>query len=75
MIAVAKDRYKIEERDLYMKELSHTKEAFITGTTKKVMPVYQIDDIVIGNGKPGTITMNLQKLYDQYVSNYILEHA
>ena len=62
----------MEERDIYLKELTHAKEAFITGTTKKVMPVVQVDDCKIGNWKPGKITQDLQRQFEEYVQNYIL---
>jgi branched-chain amino acid aminotransferase len=67
----ARKKFKVEERDLFMDELSLAKEAFITGTTKKVMPVIQIDDDKIGNGKPGPITLELQKIYETYILDYI----
>ena len=67
----AKKHYKIEERNLFLEELSAAKEAFITGTTKKVMPVYQVDDIKIGNGKPGSITKDLQIQYEKYINDYL----
>lgn len=70
-IAVAKEKFEVIERDLFMQELSLAKEAFITGTTKKVMPVTQIDEIRIGNGKPGPITVELQQLYDVHINNYL----
>ncbi len=56
-----------------MNELTNAKEAFITGTTKKVMPVTQVDDIKIGDGKPGKITLKLQALYEEYIDSYIKE--
>lgn len=71
VLELARNHFKVEERDLFMDELQTAKEAFITGTTKKVMPVVQIDDLVIGDGKPGEITRRLQKLYDEYMDSYI----
>jgi len=71
VISMAKERFTVVERDLYLKELKTVKEAFITGTTKKVTPVCQIDDLVIGDGKPGTITTILQYLYDVYIDEFI----
>ena len=71
VISLAKAHFEVDERDMYMDELSHAKEAFITGTTKKVMPVYQIDDIIIGNGLPGPITIKLQRQYEQYISEFL----
>jgi D-alanine transaminase/branched-chain amino acid aminotransferase len=73
VLELAGNHFKVEERDLFIDELQTAKEAFITGTTKKVMPVVQIDDLVIGDGKPGEITRKLQKLYDEYMDGYISE--
>jgi branched-chain amino acid aminotransferase len=47
VLDVARGHFEVQERDLFMDELTTAKEAFITGTTKKVMPVVQIDDLVI----------------------------
>ncbi|HKJ43279.1 MAG TPA: aminotransferase class IV [Sunxiuqinia sp.] len=45
-------------------------EVFLTSTTKHLMPITQIDDTKIGDGKPGEITRKVmqefQKLVDQY---------
>lgn len=71
VLDVAREHFAVEERDLFMDELKTAKEAFITGTTKKVMPVVQVDDLVIGDGKPGVITRKLQKFYDEYMDSYI----
>jgi D-alanine transaminase/branched-chain amino acid aminotransferase len=70
VLELAKKHFEVEERDLFMEELKNAKEAFITGTTKKVMPVVQVDDLVFGNGKPGEMTIKLQNLYDDYMDGY-----
>ncbi|NJN26543.1 MAG: amino acid aminotransferase [Cyclobacteriaceae bacterium] len=70
-ITVARDHFEVLERDIFMKELGQAKEAFITGTTKKVMPVVQIDEMPIGDGKPGAVTTKLQQLYDQYLESAV----
>lgn len=71
VLNMAKKHFKVKERDIFIDELRQAKEAFITGTTKKVMPVYQVDEVPIGSGTPGPITMELQQLYDAYISAYI----
>lgn len=71
VLHMAKEKFAMEERDLFMEELANVKEAFITGTTKKVMPVYQIDDLIIGNGKPGPVTVELQQMFEKYVVEYM----
>jgi D-alanine transaminase/branched-chain amino acid aminotransferase len=75
VLDVARDHFEVEERDLFMDELKTAKEPFITGTTKKVMPVVQVDDLIFGEGKPGEITIKLQKLYDDYMDSYIAESS
>jgi len=69
----ANEKFVITEQDLFLEDLANAKEAFITGTTKKVMPIIQIDDNIIGNGKPGKITVELQKMYDDYITTYLNE--
>lgn len=39
--------FKTEERKLHLDELKTAKEAFITSTTKEILPVAQIDNIVL----------------------------
>lgn len=70
-LEIAKQKFKVEERDLFMEELATAKEAFITGTTKKIMPVCQIDDQVIGDGLLGPITSELQQMFEKHVEDYL----
>lgn len=49
----------IREKEINIKELGGIKEAFITSTTKNVLPVWQIDDMEIGDGKPGAVTTHI----------------
>ncbi len=65
VLELAKEKFKIEERDLKVEELKDADEAFITGTTKKLLPVVQIDEQIIGNGKPSTLLLELLNQYIQ----------
>lgn len=71
VLQIAKKHYDVEERDLFMNELASAREAFITGTTKRVTPIVQVDDTIIGDGKPGPVTKNLQTLFEAYVDQFI----
>ncbi len=73
VLLLAREHFKAEERDLFMDELKTAKEAFITGTTKRVTPVIQIDNQIIGSGRPGPITMELQRNFLEYIDKYIRE--
>jgi len=40
-------------------------EVFFTGTAAEVTPIRSVDKVAVGSGKPGPITLNLQKaLFD-----------
>jgi branched-chain amino acid aminotransferase len=53
----------IEYRPVKVSELDRAAEAFITSSSREVMPVVQIDDQVIRNGQPGSITQTLLEKY------------
>ncbi|MCP1335776.1 D-amino-acid transaminase [Futiania mangrovi] len=53
----------IIERPFTVEEAKAAREAFITSATSFVTPVTQIDDAVIGNGRPGSVAMRLRELY------------
>jgi branched-chain amino acid aminotransferase len=38
-------------------------EAFLTSTSKEIVPIVRVDDRVIGNGRPGPITVRLLDAY------------
>ncbi|HYK77265.1 MAG TPA: aminotransferase class IV [Daejeonella sp.] len=48
--------FTVLESEIHLNELKDIKEAFITSTTKNVLPVLQIDGLTIGDGKPGPVT-------------------
>ena len=56
--------YHTETRDVTLDELRNAKEAFITSTTKNILPVVQIDGKVLGDGRPGAITRALAEKYN-----------
>ena len=53
----------IDYRPVKVSDLDRVAEAFITSSSREVMPVIQIDDHVIGNGQPGAITLTLLAKY------------
>jgi D-alanine transaminase/branched-chain amino acid aminotransferase len=44
-----------------MEDIEGAKEAFISSTTKNVLPVLEIDGKPVGSGKPGKITGAIYK--------------
>jgi D-alanine transaminase len=52
-------------------ELLSAREAFITSTTKHILPVTNVDGKNIGDGKVGEITKKLMGLYAEYIERQI----
>ncbi|KUP04039.1 hypothetical protein Q75_17150 [Bacillus coahuilensis p1.1.43] len=48
-------------------ELFQASEVFITSTNMEIVPVNQIDQHVVGDGKPGPLTRRLQHSYEAYL--------
>jgi branched-chain amino acid aminotransferase len=60
ILELGQQNFKIEEGPVTLKDLASAKEAFLTSTTKRILPIVQIDDLIIGNGAPGKITRQLE---------------
>ncbi len=71
LIRAASPSIEIVEKSFTLEELYNAKEAFLTGTTKKVLPITQMDDRTIGNGKPGDITKQMIELFSKCEEEYI----
>jgi branched-subunit amino acid aminotransferase/4-amino-4-deoxychorismate lyase len=70
VLELAKPLYSIEERDVSMDELLMADEVFMSGTSKMVIPVVQIDETRIANGKPGKNTEKLLQKFREYARNW-----
>lgn len=66
VLELAKNHFEIVEQPIDYSELSRCDEAFITSSTKEIMPVIQIDELPISNGKPGKNTQLLMHLFHKY---------
>lgn len=53
----------LEEKAFSLEEIQHASEAFLTSSTKGVLPVISINGIKIGTGSMGPITAMLRKAY------------
>jgi branched-chain amino acid aminotransferase len=64
VITLARDLgYKVFVGEMRLEELEVADEAFFTGTAAEVTPIAALDRKPIGNGKPGPITLELQRAY------------
>ena len=67
VLELAQSLYGVEERPILLEELALADEAFITSSGREITPVVQIDDLIIGNGKPGPRTYQLEQRFIEMV--------
>jgi branched-chain amino acid aminotransferase len=68
VLDLAEDHFAVVKRPIRYVELATAGEVFITSTTKEIMPIVRIDDLTIGNGRPGPSTQRLHALFRSYVN-------
>jgi len=49
----------VQEGNVTLTDVLNAREVFLTSTTKRIVPIVQVDNTVIGNGKPGIVTLEL----------------
>ncbi len=72
VLALAKKKFAVKERDISVKELRSAKEAFLTATNKDVVPVVSIDGRKVGTGKVGERTRYLMDAFRSFARNGII---
>jgi D-alanine transaminase len=60
------NRIALEERPFSFDEARHAREAFITSATTAVTPVVKIDGTLVGDGRPGKVTRQLQEAFYRF---------
>jgi branched-chain amino acid aminotransferase len=55
--------YEVFEANITRNQLYNAEEAFFTGTAAEITPIYEVDDIQIGNGVTGQVTKFIQEEY------------
>jgi len=66
VLELAQGLFAIDLRDISRTELLTADEVFITGTSKGLVPVVQVDDGVIADGLPGHRTRQLMAEMKRY---------
>ena len=54
-------------RPLKRKQIPTLSEAFLTSSSRGIVPIIQIDDVMVGEGNPGPITKTLMENYKIFV--------
>lgn len=64
-----KEGIEVRETIFARHELYNADECFLTGTAAEIIPVVKVDSRIIGNGKPGKITLKLMKEFKKLTKN------
>lgn len=73
ILELAQDYMEVEITDLSLEEVKRARSAFITSTTKRIMPVTCIDDFMINNGRISPVIPKLQNALQELVYQYVYE--
>lgn len=58
-LELASQQYPVVEGPVTLEDIYQAKEAFLTSTTKRILPIVQVNGRAIGDGKSGTVTLDL----------------
>jgi len=68
VLELAKDSgYEVQVGNLQLEDLLTADEAFFTGTAAEVTPIKEVDGTLISQGKPGSVTLQLQEAFNAAV--------
>jgi branched-chain amino acid aminotransferase len=68
VLRVSRALMPVEEREVKLDELWQSDEVFITGTSKHVAPVVEVEGRAIGNGRPGERTRKISEAFERFYS-------
>jgi branched-chain amino acid aminotransferase len=71
VFAVAPAIIPVEQTAVHSADLSQVSEAFLTSSSRGIIPIIEIDGFSIGTGQPGTVTQQLRQAYDQWVADHL----
>ena len=70
LVDLVKDHFNLDVREIQKDELPSMEEVFISASNKEVVPIIQVDDMVVGDGRPGQRTHKVMQLFRDYTTAY-----
>lgn len=71
LLEVARPILPIQERPITLAELYSADEVLLTGATRQVMPITQIEDRRVGDGQVGPYSQQLMKAFQEHLEAYL----
>lgn len=62
----AQNGIRTVEQDIPLTELKTADEIWLTSSTREILPVIELDSVIIGGGKPGSVWKKMQQLFQAY---------
>lgn len=56
VLELATDKFPVKLEDITLDEIKNAAEVFMTSTTKRILPVIQVDETLINHGQVGHMT-------------------
>ncbi len=70
LLDMLKDEFDIEMRDIDRSEIETADEAFISASNKEIVPVVQINDHTVGDGKIGPKVRRVTEIFKKFTAEY-----
>ncbi|HNX49805.1 MAG TPA: aminotransferase class IV [Thermoanaerobaculaceae bacterium] len=67
VLRLAAELMPVHEEAIRLPDLPRCPEAFITSSSREVMPVVRVDDMPVGDGRPGPVTRDLMRRYREHL--------
>lgn len=71
VMAVAPDILPVHETAPNRADLPRFQEAFLTSSSRGVIPIVRIDDQIVGDGQPGPLTRTISGCYDAWAEAHL----
>lgn len=70
LLDLLSEHFDLDIRDINKDELPSMEEVFISASNKEIVPIVQVDDITIADGKLGERTRKVMQLFKDYTTAY-----
>jgi branched-chain amino acid aminotransferase len=71
VFAVAPPIIAVRKDAIHVRDIPRLEEAFITSSSRGIVPVVAIDGHTLGDGTPGPVTRALRSAYQMWAANYL----
>jgi branched-chain amino acid aminotransferase len=71
VLEIAEHRVPVDLHPVTIADLLNASEAFMSSSSRGILPVVTVNETTIGSGKPGTMTRELIRAYDEWVEDHL----